>query len=73
MRRRVRTFTNLWHPNPAEVYERWYAAFPRSLKRQLCRSALHESIGRTIDTESWMAQTLAKLSHTDPVAGAAAF
>ncbi len=73
LRRRIRTFTNLWQPGPADVYERWYAAFSRELKQQLCRTELRQLLDDAIDTQQWMADRLTGLSSTDPVAAAAAF
>ena len=73
LRRRFRTLTNLWQPDGAEVYARWYAAFSGALKRQLCREPLRESTDTSLDAEAWMTQTLASLSDQGPVMAAASF
>ncbi len=73
IRRRFRTFTNFWRPTGAEVYQRWYIAFSRDLKQQLCRRQFRELLADDIDTEARMAKSLTDLTVTDPVAAAAAF
>ena len=71
-RRRIRTLTNFWNPDATDVYERWYAAFPRSLKQQLCQSEFRELLEEPADTGSWLARTVAEFPGVSPVAGAAA-
>ena len=73
VRRRLRTLTNFWNPGPREVYERWYAAFPRRLKSQLGRKEFVDLLDRSANTGHWMAATLDAFAGVDPVAGAAAF
>lgn len=73
LRRRIRTLTNFWNPDATEVYERWYAAFPRSLKQQLCQTEFRELLEEPAATGSWLARTVAEFPGVSPVAGAAAF
>lgn len=72
-RRRFRTLTSRWSPDPAEVYERWYSAFSRDLKQQLCRETMHKALLDRADTETQLAHDLRSLSISDPVAAAAAY
>ncbi len=71
--RRLRTLTNFWQPDFPEVYDRWYAAFPQDLKRQLCRDEFRELAGIPPGTDHGVFRELSELSGGDPIAAAAAF